>query len=221
MADIPVEVLIAWGKKDHTHYYNKWAEGSNNIFSTNTKYRYIKEIGITDQVKSFTVEGTGCAPSILKLEGFIEFYNQFYKLDTQPVAKLFNPSSKSVYLKDEVHSIKIQQALIDLGCKWTSSGIKIMTGENYVTQWVHVDADNIIIRTDKRDLYPTIITDQDLKINKNNTPLNTKTDGKIIIVSRPVARVQRGQRPEGYRVSGKTSKSTVSGRHISYRTISS
>ena len=57
-------------------------------------------------------------------------------------------------------------------------------------------------------------------INTNNTSLNTKTNGNKIIVCKPHPRITSGQRPEGRKLSGKTSRTKMSSGHLSYRAIS-
>jgi hypothetical protein len=59
----------------------------------------------------------------------------------------------------------------------------------------------------------------DSKTLNNNYTLNNKTDGKTIIVRKPYPTISRGERPEGNRLSGKTSRTAITSRPIRHRTI--
>lgn len=209
--ELPVEVLIAWARKAER----------DNVFGLTVPIRIISKLSHESITVHYNKVGySKCDNITLKLEGFIEFYNDYYNLDTQPVAKPINILNTKIWVgEDKELRTRIVDRLIELGARDTNSIRNKERAAIYVYSsgsLAHTDDYNFFL---KEDSY-TVLNINQLIINTNNTPLNNKTDGKSIIVSKPVARVQRGQRPEGNRISGKTGRATVSGRHISHRTIS-
>lgn len=217
-----VQVLINWAKKNFNRYgVCNWSEGSSNVFSEKHKYRYIEAIGVTSQANSFTVATEGCSSVILKSEGFIEFYNEFYKLDTQPVAKerptmdYSNLSQVEFQLPNKETQDKLLTRLFELGYKLND---KKRLWDKYLNYWR--------INTDKHISGGTAskgftLIDYELIINKNNTPLNTAVNGNKIIVCKPAKTITGGQRPEGTSISGKTRSTTIGVGHLSHRAINS
>lgn len=80
------DILEAWSRpeigKNLTHPGAKWIS-STNVYGSDRKIRSI----LTISSDNFEIKNSFAGSLLFRKAGFIEFYNQFYKLDTQSVAK--------------------------------------------------------------------------------------------------------------------------------------
>lgn len=228
---IPLSLLYEWAVKGH------YCNGCYEIYTGSIdQFKQVMNPDKDNLIKIAKVTGSPYNSPFFhaynktgytqfRLNGFVEFYNNFYNLGNKPVQVGWLEELEHVYfvVKDKEEQDRLLNRLFELGHK-LNRGTELWSA--FLEHWGITSKNYISGNWAKNNAFPsyTLMTVDELfpkqSININNTPLNTKTDGKSIIVSKPVARIQRGQRPEGNRVSGKTSRATVSGRHISHRTIS-
>lgn len=129
--ELNVDVLQAWVKVCGS---GNWATGGDI-----SSKELIRQIMVIEPTK-FQISFPGFTNTNIKREGFIEFYNQFYKLDTQPVKSKVEDWYSCVFYcnsRDEYNEIKNRLIAIGFNHNKTYDSaiyIRTETSGNYTSQ---------------------------------------------------------------------------------------
>jgi hypothetical protein len=110
--ELPIKVLNAWSGQGQNHYQNNaWQNNCtwSNIYGDT---RRINEINSVD--KGTPIFEVGDMSIKLRLEDFIEFYNQFYKLDT-PASKVEDWHNCVFYCSSKEQATELNRLLVNIG----------------------------------------------------------------------------------------------------------